>query len=236
MLTSVDCDIFIHMPNSKRGGDERDESGRFAPSVSDQEILNTVREREPAGTAEIADAVGLKRQGVDYRLRKLADAGEVEKKKVGGALIWSIRDPTPHDTGRQTSSPEPPTSPVSESPPSTEPDARDGDLVEDVREHLEGTDQPPKTSHGRGVVLDVFQLLREHGTMKTSELQDAIYPDYADNWGSARAMWNAVDRYLEDVPGVEKGGYGEWAYSGDQSVREAINGDSGDVYDPTAEF
>jgi hypothetical protein len=54
-------------------------------------------------------------------------------------------------------------------------------------------------------------------------------------------MWNAVDRYLKDIPGIAKGGYGEWTYAGDDAVREALaNSDSdpldGGVYDPTEEF
>jgi hypothetical protein len=89
-------------------------------------------------------------------------------------------------------------------------------------------------------VVDVFRLLREHGTLSTGDLQEAVYPEYRDQWGSERTMWNAVDRYLEDIPGIAKGGYGEWTYAGDDAVREALaNSDSdpldGGVYDPTEE-
>lgn len=31
-------------------------------------------------------------------------------------------------------------------------------------------------------------------------------------------MWNAIDRYLEDIPGIAKDGYGEWTYTGDDAV------------------
>jgi hypothetical protein len=77
--------------------------------------------------------------------------------------------------------------------------------------------------------------------MKTGELKDALHETYADHYGSKRAMWESVSRYLDDVPGVEKGGYGEWTYAGDADAREAVDetlapGESGGVYDPTDEF
>jgi len=68
---------------------DRDSSGRFEATVSDEEILEAVREHEPAGTSEVGDAVGLARQNADYRLRNLRDEGRVESKKVGRSLVWS---------------------------------------------------------------------------------------------------------------------------------------------------
>ena len=72
--------------------DARDERGRFAAEHSDEEILDAVREHEPAGTSEVAEAVGIARQSADYRLRKLADEGAVRSKKIGGTLAWSVGD------------------------------------------------------------------------------------------------------------------------------------------------
>ena len=69
---------------------DRDSSGRFKPEVSDEEILDAVRNHEPAGTSEVGDAVGLARQNADYRLRQLRDAGRVESKKVGRSLVWTL--------------------------------------------------------------------------------------------------------------------------------------------------
>jgi predicted transcriptional regulator len=68
---------------------DRDSSGRFEATVSDEEILEAVREHEPAGTSEVGDAVGLARQNADYRLRNLRDEGRVGSKKVGRSLVWS---------------------------------------------------------------------------------------------------------------------------------------------------
>lgn len=38
---------------------------------SAEEYIDAGREHEPAGTTEIADAVGVARQSADYRLRQL---------------------------------------------------------------------------------------------------------------------------------------------------------------------
>lgn len=97
------------------------------------------------------------------------------------------------------------------------------DLAEVIREYMAENDIPPKTEHGRGAVIDVFDYLREHERAKTGEIQTAVYPEYDTEWSTARTMWNALDRYLDDVPGVEKAGYGEWGYAGDDAVRAEVD-------------
>lgn len=57
---------------------------------SADEYIEAVREHEPAGTKEIADAVGVARQSADYRLRQLEDVGIVTSKKIGNSLAWMI--------------------------------------------------------------------------------------------------------------------------------------------------
>ncbi|SNR69100.1 hypothetical protein [Halorubrum vacuolatum] len=94
------------------------------------------------------------------------------------------------------------------------------DLLAEVRSYL--TDRPPKTTHGREALLEVFRILREDGTAKTSDLKTAIYSEFGEHYGSERAAWESVSRYLDDVPGVTKGGYGEWEYRGDEAAREEL--------------
>lgn len=72
------------------GERERNDHGRYTAKHSDNEIVNAVREHEPAGTQEIADEIGIARQSADYRLRRLEEAGHISKKKVGRSLIWSV--------------------------------------------------------------------------------------------------------------------------------------------------
>lgn len=60
--------------------------------VSGDEYLQAVADHEPAGTREVADAVGVARQSAEYRLKQLRDAGRVESKKIGGVLVWMLPD------------------------------------------------------------------------------------------------------------------------------------------------
>lgn len=70
--------------------ERRNERGQFTPQYDDEEILDAVRDHEPAGTSEVADALGCTTQNADYRLRKLRDAGRMESKKVGRSLVWTL--------------------------------------------------------------------------------------------------------------------------------------------------
>lgn len=69
---------------------DRDERGHFQPEHGDQEYLTAVAEHEPAGTKEVAEAVGVTRQNADQRLRRLEDEGKVTSKKIGNSLAWSL--------------------------------------------------------------------------------------------------------------------------------------------------
>ncbi|WP_256684915.1 winged helix-turn-helix domain-containing protein [Halococcus qingdaonensis] len=71
---------------------ERDERGRYAPDHTDADILEAVREHDPAGTSEVADQLGIARQSADQRLRKLEEAGRVHRKKIGAVAVWWLDD------------------------------------------------------------------------------------------------------------------------------------------------
>jgi DNA-binding Lrp family transcriptional regulator len=72
------------------GDKDRDDQGKYKPEYSDKEFLRAVEKNEPAGTSEVADELGIARQGADYRLRRLEKEGKVSKKKVGNSLAWSL--------------------------------------------------------------------------------------------------------------------------------------------------
>lgn len=57
---------------------------------SEEEYLQAIREHAPASTREVAEAVGVTRQGADYRLRKLETDGKVTHKMVGNSLVWMV--------------------------------------------------------------------------------------------------------------------------------------------------
>ncbi|MEF8843025.1 MAG: winged helix-turn-helix domain-containing protein [Haloarculaceae archaeon] len=71
---------------------ERDERGRFQPANSDEVFLEAVTAREPAGTTEIAEAIGVTRQNADQRLRQLEDEGKIASKRIGNSLVWSLAE------------------------------------------------------------------------------------------------------------------------------------------------
>ncbi|WP_254547225.1 hypothetical protein [Halomarina pelagica] len=51
-----------------------------------------VREHDLAVTREVAETVGVTRQGADYRHRKLEAEGFVLSKKIGRELVWMVAE------------------------------------------------------------------------------------------------------------------------------------------------
>jgi len=206
---------------------EHGESGEYVETVTLDAVLDTFDHVDGPVilSADVADRLGCSRETARRKLNTLYDRGDLDRRKVSRRVIY-WRDEQGEDaatTAGDDDTAEPTANPRNVESGRTR-DESDGDLAERVREYLETNDIPPKTEHGRDAVVDVFRYLREHGASKTGEIQDAVYPAYAEEWGSARTMWNALDRYLKngETPGVEKGGYGEWEYAGDESVREAL--------------
>ena len=70
--------------------------------------------------------------------------------------------------------------------------------------------QPPTTEHGEQAVVRVFSLLVEDGPMETSELRESLYPEFKDKFSSAESMWQSIQRYFDEIPGIEKTGHGEY--------------------------
>lgn len=70
---------YVHMVSESGGGIHPQE-----------DYLEAVEANEPASTRAVAESVGVTRQGADYRLRRLEEAGKVESTKIGGSLAWSL--------------------------------------------------------------------------------------------------------------------------------------------------
>lgn len=69
----------------------RGEGGTYEPEVSNEDLLDVFRESEkPVLTAtQVADEVSIGRKAVLERLRKLEDAGMLERMEVGArAVVW----------------------------------------------------------------------------------------------------------------------------------------------------
>lgn len=203
---------------------EHGEDGAFIETIG----LDDVREVFDAVdgpvilSADVADTLGCSRETARRKLNELYERGDLDRRKVSRRVIyWEPEEGAvgATDTARADPDPTPTHTPGDTG---TDTHADESGLIEDVRTYLETTDTGPKTKHGRDAVIDVLEYLREHGTAKTGALKDAVYPEYADEWGSPRSMWNTLDRDLADVPGVEDGGYGKYEYAGDAETREAI--------------
>lgn len=211
------------MPNR-----ERTKDGTFQETVTLGAVLDVFNSvRGPVITSsDVSDALECSTEAARQKLARLYDRGDVDRRKTGRTVVYWRTD-TAAESGRERAVT--PTEDMADrsDAPTDKPDAgaTTGDLAGELRAYLEATDHPPKTNHGRDVILDVFQLLRADGPMKTGDLQEEIYPAYSDHWGSERTMWNAVDRYLEEIPGIEKAGYGEWGYAGDDATRQALDGE-----------
>ena len=87
-------------------------------------------------------------------------------------------------------------------------DDSETDALAAFEAQLEG--QPPTTAHGEQAVVRVFSLLVEDGPMQTSELREALYPEFEDEFASPESMWQSINRYFGDLDGIEKVGHGEW--------------------------
>lgn len=68
--------------------DERDDDGRFRPTFSDEEFIDTVSERDLPTTREIADALGCNYRTAYDRLKKLEEQERVRSRSIGGSLAW----------------------------------------------------------------------------------------------------------------------------------------------------
>ena len=71
----------------------RNESGRFAPEVPNEEFFDAFRELGgSAGTQDIADEVGCIYDTAYKRLRRFEDEGIVTRRKVANANLWVLTD------------------------------------------------------------------------------------------------------------------------------------------------
>lgn len=187
------------------------------PRVTDDDLLGVFRETaDPVlSTAEVADALPIKRRGTLNRLRDLEADGTLDSKQIGGRnTVWWLSGPvTVEESGEDVDSID-----------GRSRGESNGDLADAVREYLDANDIPPKTTHGRDAVIDVFRYLQEHETAKTGDIKSALASKHVDHYSNEKAMWESVRRYLEDIPGVDKPGRGEYEYAGDDAVRETLEG------------
>lgn len=94
-------------------------------------------------------------------------------------------------------------------------------LVAAVEQFLQG--RPPQSDYAEAAVLTTFQRLRAVEDAKTGDLQAFVFEHHGEHYDSAHSLWQSIQRYLEDIPGIEKAGYGRWTYAGDEVVRDGLD-------------
>lgn len=94
------------------------------------------------------------------------------------------------------------------------------DITDEIRSYL--ADHPPQSEDGQAALLTAWKRLREVGTAKTGAIREYTYERHSDGYTNAKSLWQSIQRYIGDVPGVEKSGHGEWTYAGDDVAREDL--------------
>ena len=200
------------MPDSANTGGRK-------PRVSDSDLVDVFRSTsDPVlSTAEVADAVPIKRRGVLNRLRSLEDAGELESKQIGGRnTVWWERRETGEDAPRAAAGRD-----AADPPADPPPDAHGGDdtgeedALADARDRIDtldlagsGTDYERR----RDAVVRMYEHLRERPGERVSKsdfeaLLDGTDVGYGGGFPSLWANWvkSSGDRpnALDTLPGVE---------------------------------
>lgn len=191
----------------------------FDPSDTEEAVIEVMREENRANPYLLREETGLGKGTINTALTRLTSAGWV--RKVTRGLYEFVDDPRTDQQGATDVSDSPPAPAVADPEIDTDIEAAMRELV---------ADRPPQTNHGKEAVILTMQILREDGPLSTSETQEAVYERLgSDEYDSARGMWQSIQRYLGDVddpvPGIEKVGYGEWDYAGDD-VLWAVTGES----------
>ncbi len=244
---------------------ERNDAGQYADGIDPDTVIDVFDARDdlarPVTAGDVVDELGIARRTAHNKLNALVERGELETRKIGArARVWWRPIPaeendgfdtgglqgdattTLADTDAEHGATTADATDATESPAedrnaeSADTRAETDALADDVRAYLDRRNDPPKTAHGQAALVEAVALLRDHGTMKTADLRDALAEEYGDHYATPKAMWESVQRYLEDTPGAAKGEYGEWTYAGDDAVREQLDSAEAGVYDPTTEF
>ena len=238
---------------------ESTNTGGRKPRVTDDDLLDVFRATaDPVlSTAEVADAVPIKRRGTLNRLRGLEDAGTLDSKQIGGRnTVWWLLDdadrprPTPDQSSTNsdavdaevrgsvdTSLADPPAEDADTDGESidlpTEYDAEVRRAVDDV---AEGWDDDGRLENRKRAALTVLQYALDtgDGVGKSHTVIDAVRERYPVEGQSRDTYWR---RNLRD--GILKT-YGEYSKGTHSYTVESLpansDGEDSSVYDPTEEF
>jgi predicted transcriptional regulator len=94
-------------------------------------------------------------------------------------------------------------------------------VVSNFKRQLHG--QPPKSDHGKEAVARVFTLLLSEGQLSTKYLKEQLFPEFESYYEDSDSMWQSIQRYFDEIPGIEKVGRGEWKADPD-AVDDEVGG------------
>jgi len=211
---------------------ESSNKGGRKPRATDEDLLDVFRSTsDPVlSTAEVADAVPIKRRGTLNRLQALEEDGALESKQIGGrnTVWWLVDERDVSDTDRRSPATADP-APVDEAR-DTPPEAPESDVVVDA---LEDVDFPAgrESEACAAAVYAARDYLREHGAATKRDLVAEVMPEHPLGYDVDGALEKveAGDRYrgawwrrvvkpgLKALPDVEAPARGasEWRYTGE---------------------
>lgn len=94
-------------------------------------------------------------------------------------------------------------------------------VVDELRTYL--TEHPPQSEPAKEAIITTFQLLRKDEWMTTRELREAVYAEHVEAYADAESLWQSIQRFFSQIPGIEKAGHGEWHYTGDATVLDELD-------------
>jgi hypothetical protein len=199
--------------------------------VTDEDLLDVFRSTsDPVlSTAEVADAVPIKRRGTLNRLQALEENGDLESKQIGGrnTVWWLVDEAAVSDTeDRAPATIDTALVDEGDDPP---PEALESDAVDE----LEDVDFPAGRDREEcsAAVYAARDYLREHGPATMREIVGEVMPEHPLGYDVDGALEKveAGDRYrgawwrrvvkpgLKALPDVEAPARGasEWRYTGE---------------------
>lgn len=204
------------MPESSNKG------GRIR-RVSDEDLLDVFRSTsDPVlSTAEVADAVPIKRRGTLKRLQGLGEDGALESKQIGGRnTVWWLtaeesretptRDAAPSNGGERSPGEGQGDTAGSDGAPG------EADFFPDLRDDLPGSGE---NLDGRiQAVRDIYEYLKKEGRGKKGDFKEVVDIEATGYGGKTpfESFWNNCmnsGAVLEKLQGVRSPGEGGHNYT-----------------------
>lgn len=194
---------------------ESPSTGGRKPRVTDTDLVDVFcATTDPVlSTAEVADAVPIKRRGTLNRLRRLEEEGRLDSKQIGGRnTVWWLAEHAGHaveDRDRGAT-------PTDRTP---QDGAEDADAIAEAIARVNTPGSGERREKREQALREMYDYLREHGTARRRDFEEIV--DAEDvGYGSFGSFWTnyvkAKDA-LKQLPNVDAPGEGEhtWTYTGE---------------------